>query len=651
MSRRSAETMNIPRGIDVVNPNYLHPHLVMIGDVNALPLDLVVKFSFLLMGTGHLFSGKPATRSLPPPEDEDEKTLCARPYNDWAPAPYNTCSIRADSFMNRAMTTVSGFGDMLSIVTSTSTECDRDLHHMKTRLLCGAPPMSIARWRQKGLHELDNIQRACQHLCAVVDAFEYLNLSHNEERMRKGCNGVWNACHDFEKALNAYRREKGRGGPVSVTALWEEYIVDFFSTIAARAHAWVMARIGELKEALLLQLRQTTPVSDGPASAAQMEILDRFHDLTEITNKADTKIMVPLWGYTLRTITSAAPRLRDNWNGYDGREPMTAYPYDMRLRSRIYGIRCRYLSRSAQVQRAMENVRLGREVLALSDPRGLEATCRAQMREYEQARRELRGAVPGVGDEPWIAGVKGIMQTATHRPFRVWGYIGYRVSYEHSDEEWKAFLGKFKDDVTAWGECVDGAGDVKPMCKVRWIDGREHGIPEGDVEAAKRHYQGYSKSPSCEGFMTLSGGVFMVADKASIDSYLHPVKDDAELVIPRGDLGSFVLLAKPDDEDREDRDPSTRERRPSRDAAGRPTMRRDWKFDGTVRVLGAVLFDDVWALLSRNSVKLLDLAKMALVHPRQVYVGPSVPLERDGWWTAGVCGLAVFKSVEKWKTS
>ncbi|KAK1691082.1 hypothetical protein BDP55DRAFT_543397 [Colletotrichum godetiae] len=542
---------------------------------------------------------------------------------------------------------------MLEIVTSTSTECDRDLHYLKTRLLCGAPPMSIARWRQRGLHELDNIQRACQHLCAVVDAFEYLNLPHNEARMRKACNSVWNAGHDFEKALNAYRRQKGRGSPVSVTALWEEYIVDFFDTVAARAHAWVMARIGELKEALLLQLRQTTPVSDGPASAAQMEILDRFHDLTEITNKADTKIMVPLWGYTLRTLTSAAPRLRDDWNGYDGREAMKAYPYDMRFRSRIYGIRCRYLSRAAQVQRAMENVRLGREVLPMSDPTGLEATCRAQMREYEQARRELRGVVPEVGDEPWIAGVKGIMRTAAHRPFRVWGFIGYRVSYEHSDEEWKAFLGKFRDDVTAWGEGVDGAGDLKPMCKLRWIDGREHGIPEGDIEAAKRHYGEYSKSPACEGFMTLSGGVFLVADKASIDSYLHPVKDDAEPIIPHGDLGPFVLVAKPDDEDREDRASSSRGRGPHRDvdAAGRPTMRREETFDGTVRVLGAVLFDDVWALLSRNSVKLPDLAQMAQVHPRQVYVGPNVPLERDGWRTAGEMGLVVFNSLEKWKNS
>ncbi|KZL81298.1 hypothetical protein CI238_00332 [Colletotrichum incanum] len=635
MSWRDPKKMNIPQGVDIVNPNYTHPHLVMTPDLHAVPPDLFMGFTFVLMGQGYLSSGKPPTQ--PRPTEEDEKTLFVKPYNQWAPPPFNNCSIRVDSGLNRAMSAVSGMGDLLSIVTTTSTECDRDLHHMKTRLLYGLPPMSPSRWRKKGLHEPENMKRACQHLSNVVDAFEYLNLPHNESRMRKACNGIWTACHDFSRALSAYRQEKGRG-PISVTAAWEEYMVDYFETVAARAHAWVLERIDELREVLILQLRNTTGAPNGQVSSAQMAILDRIHDLTTITNKADTKIMLPLFGFTLKTFTSAAPRLRDNWSGYGGGEPMTQYPYDMRSRSRVYGIRCKFLSRMAQIQTVIENTRSGTSY-SPSDPRGLEQTCRLQVSEYAHARRELRGPPPETGDEPWIANLKNTMRMAVRHPLRVWGFIGYRISYGHSDEEWRRFLERFKDDVTGWGEGVKGAADVKPTCELRWIDGREHGIPEGDVEAARRRE--YSKSPACENFLT-TATIFLAADKASIDSYLEPIQDTAEPVIPRGDLGSFILAVEAAKE-REANDGRRGQR-------GRSAETPSEEFDGTLRVLGSVLFDDFWALMSRNASGLRELAKMAVVHPQQVYAGPSVPVERQGWRSSGCWSLTVLKSLEKWRS-
>ncbi|GKT48162.1 uncharacterized protein ColSpa_08343 [Colletotrichum spaethianum] len=637
MSWRNPKEMNIPQGVDIVNPNYTHPQLVMTPDLHVLPIDLLIGFTWVLMGKCHLFSGKPSTQLHL--SEEDETALFIRPYNEWAPPPFNNCSIRVDSAMNRATAAVSGMGDLLSIVNTTSTECDRDLHHMKTRLLHGLPPMSLSRWRKKGLHGPENMKRACQYLCAVVDAFEYLNLPHSESRMRKACNGVWTACHDFSRALNAYRQEKGRS-PISVTAAWEEYMVDYFETVAARAHAWVMERIDELREMLILQLRNTTGDPNDQVSSTQMAILDSIHDLVEITNKADTKIMLPLFGFTLKTLTSAAPRLRDDWNGYGGAEPMTQYSYDMRVRSRVYGIRCRYLSRTASVQQAFEDARNGVR-RSHSDPQSLERTCRLQVREYLQARRELRGPEPEMADEPWIVNLKNTMRLAVRPPLRVWGFIGYRISYEHSDEECKQFLESFKDNVTGWGEGLKGAADVKPACKLRWIDGREHGISEGDIEAARRHYEEYSKSPACEGFLT-PAAIFLAADKAAIDSYLKPVPDTAEPIIPRGDLGSFVLAAKASDK----RGTDNRRRDQRRRDAETPSE----EFDGTLRVLGSILFDDFWALMGRSTFGLKELAKLAAIHPQQVYTGPSVPVERQGWRHSGCWSLTVLKSFEKWQS-
>ncbi|KAK1978100.1 hypothetical protein LZ30DRAFT_547141, partial [Colletotrichum cereale] len=543
------------------------------------------------------------TPTQPRPLEQDEKTLFARPYTEWAPAPFNNRSIRADSAMNRALAAVAGMHDLSALLNSTSTQCDRDLHHMKTRLLHGLPPMSPARWRTKGLHEPGSVKRACQHLCAVVDAFEYLNLPHNQSRVRAACNMTWKECHDFSEALSAYRHQKGRG-PVSVTAAWEEYMVDYFETVAARAHAWVTGRVDELTETLLLRLQSTTAAADDRMSDAQKAILDSIRDLGVIARQADTRIMLPLSGYALETLTFAKPWLRESWNGYSGAEPMTQYPSSMRTRDLVYGLRREFLSDEAMAQMpqmAIDDARDGTS-LASSVPRSLERLSRLLFREYARARRELRGPPPETGDEPWIGGLNMTMEMATRPPVRVWGFVGYRISYAHSDEEWEKFLKRFTDEATAWGEGVDGAADVKLTCQLTWIDGREHGIPEGDA---------YSKSPACEDLLT-ARHIFLAADKASIDSYLEPVlQDAAEPVIPRGDLGGFVLAVEPAGAE------GTGDGRRGR-GAGAPSD----EFDGTLRVLGTILFDDFWALIFRGAFHIKDLARMAEIHPRHVYTGP-----------------------------
>ncbi|KAF9871495.1 hypothetical protein CkaCkLH20_11142 [Colletotrichum karsti] len=624
-------TTNNPEGVDMVNPNYNHPQLVLVNDDSPLPSYTATGFSLLFIG-GKLFSGKDFTQ--PRSFEDDEKGLFFSPYTEWAPEPYNNSQSRFDNAMFRIISSVGGMGNLFNDFSSPGTKCDRDLHHTKTRLLNGLPPMSMTRWRQRGLDEPANFERACQHLCQVVDAFEYLNLPHSHYRRLKTHNEVWEACSNFQNALNEYRRRRFRG-PVSVTALWEEYMVDYLQTVAARAHSWTLARIDELREVQLERLSRTTGATDGSLpSPEQMEILDRIHDLTGLTNQADTKIMLHTSGFRLQTLTSAVARIKEDWNGYAGEQPMTSFPSDMRLRSKIYGMRCKFLSH----QHIMNRLRSGTRPGEPSDPASLGEQCRSQVSQYKQARSELRGPPPQLGDEPWVAQVR-LMLTMANRPVRIWGFVGYRICYEHSDEEWKSFLDKFRKSVTVWGEGVDGAQSLKPMCKVRWLDGREHGIPEGDVEAAKQHYKDYIKTPACEGFVPMAEQIFLVADKASIESHINPVEDNAEPVIPRGDLGSFILTARapfPEDDVRG-------QRRGGQDGQD--------EFDGTLRVLGSVLFDDFFALQTRHAVRLQELARMAKVHPRQVYVGPSVPMEREGWRDSGTWALTVLKSFEKWRGS
>jgi hypothetical protein len=65
--------------------------------------------------------------------------------------------------------------------------------------------------------------------------------------------------------------------------------------------------------------------------------------------------------------------------------------------------------------------------------------------------------------------------------------VAYRLSYRETAEDWKRFTDKLETDFRSAGEWVDGSEDVKHIAGLQWLDGRELGIPENDLLAAKRY--------------------------------------------------------------------------------------------------------------------------------------------------------------------
>lgn len=54
-------------------------------------------------------------------------------------------------------------------------------------------------------------------------------------------------------------------------------------------------------------------------------------------------------------------------------------------------------------------------------------------------------------------------------------------------------------------------------------------------------------------------------------------------------------------------------------------------YSGQMRVLGSLIWGDLYALLNSQSSRLEDLWPLAMEHPNQVYVGPTVPWQRFFW--------------------
>ena len=123
-----------------------------------------------------------------------------------------------------------------------------------------------------------------------------------------------------------------------------------------------------------------------------------------------------------------------------------------------------------------------------------------------------------------------------------------------------------------------------------------------------RHFKSLQQDESLSRLCTVDA--FLVADKSAIESYLKPATD----LLDPGDTGGFVMLA-----------------------ANQYSTQRDYKdreapgFDGSVYVLGSVLFDDVFAMLFAHSSPLKSLWPIAMVHPMGIYTGPSAPYQLEMW--------------------
>lgn len=81
--------------------------------------------------------------------------------------------------------------------------------------------------------------------------------------------------------------------------------------------------------------------------------------------------------------------------------------------------------------------------------------------------------------EPWLS--DGLDSTTGK-----FGFVIYRISYSESNEDWIRFLMKLEEGLNSGWEGIVGAEDRKKKATLEWVDGRQHNIPEGDIDAVRK---------------------------------------------------------------------------------------------------------------------------------------------------------------------
>jgi hypothetical protein len=107
--------------------------------------------------------------------------------------------------------------------------------------------------------------------------------------------------------------------------------------------------------------------------------------------------------------------------------------------------------------------------------------------------------------------------------------------------------------------------------------------------------------------------IFLVVDSLSVSSYaMQPISGDIKLA---GDFGGFVIAVEVEF------DPNN----PGDHAEESPG------FTGRMGILGSLIWSDLYALAMAQTAYPEDLWPLAMNHPWKVYVGPTVPVQRELW--------------------
>lgn len=364
------------------------------------------------------------------------------------------------SIIDRVTQRIGSFADP-----SRLTLVGKNIHLLKSRLWEGIIPLSEQRWHEKGLHREENFDVAAQHLSAVVAVFEYLNQPRVAAYLRDTFNLIWDHWAEADVLVNRNREALGME-KVSIANLWTEYMSAKYEVVTGRAHRWVILHIEALRTPLLRTLRLHKPINEDVVDQIQWKTTDRMHMLNEIAAVADYTICMPMEGY----------------KGWTGSLPMGARG-TLKERSKWYSPSLKQMTR----ERIRERVCNGTTIPGgIASPGSLHQTAMDQIECQNWLRREIRGEAVTMPKEPWITSALQKLEKAPDPLYQSDGLVIYRITYGQTDETWDEFLQRFQSHVDDWGRGHTGSSFIKPYLKLHWLDGKELGIAEGDVTAAKK---------------------------------------------------------------------------------------------------------------------------------------------------------------------
>lgn len=340
--------------------------------------------------------------------------------------------------------------------------------------------MSRYRWEQKKIGP-QNWQPLFELMFDVVQTFLWLGDPATTKGLKDDFNFISGEVGRFGDAINARRAEQGIQTRIDMKALWLEWVSGVFETMCTRTHTWFVERVGEVvAEGKKRYDEAVDAKGERNCHMEAKKFLESWADLNRLLGKADWMCMMPLDGF------DGFPSPRSSASGSKVVGSMSPMPFRDDEREEL----------SKQIPWSVHERLLDNIEGVYTNRADMEAIIKESKENNETLRKQMRGEPKTLGQEYWI----GIIKSRTAWSLshggpedQTWGFVCYRLVYGN-EEEWNEFLKKTEEDFKRAGEWVQGFGDVKGAMGLQWIDGREHGIAENDIEAAKRYVECFTLS-------------------------------------------------------------------------------------------------------------------------------------------------------------
>ncbi|KAJ5678854.1 hypothetical protein N7462_007098 [Penicillium macrosclerotiorum] len=575
--------------------------------VDALFEPLFVPHFLEFISSGILPNRKETDLSLLTP---DELQLFTAPRAHWAPAPFNQDAPPAiENIMQQILNPE---------ISNGLCQLGQNIHFVKRRLSEGLAPVSASRWQEKDLNNPDHFAVAHEYLTSVLAVFEYLNFPQNRVKMRDTFNNVSKELQIMQDALNARRKAQSNLSPkLELTALWEEYIRARYEIMTSTAHSWVIARAAELRERTLDGLSALGPDKmDGPEMNTFSQ---QWTDLISVVCKADLQIWITMDGY----------------NDYHPPSEIVGGLYNPDLEK----LQTNYGLNEALMDRLTKCIQAQNEAQKIQGPSATQSEAARRERMsistvvQDELREKIRGrsSAPQQSVQPWIQLLLHTHEAISQMPPSEsekygFGLAIYCTAHKLSGEQLQSLKQKVEADFSAWGDDVQLADKLKPLLKLHWFDGKELGFdPANTVEAARRHYQQIRSSD--EWSRKVPPSTFLLIDPKSADSYINettPSFQKDKAMLP-GDFRNDVIAIDANF----DRSAAANE---SADGnAAEIAQYQDPDYHGHMRILGNLVWSELYPLVVVNAAELSYLWPQAKQHPGNVYTGPTVPSQVEPW--------------------
>ncbi|KAL5326249.1 hypothetical protein ACEPPN_007387 [Leptodophora sp. 'Broadleaf-Isolate-01'] len=562
---------------------------------------------FLAAATSGIMPG--GNRTELPLFPQSEMAVLTQKYEEWAPEPFDKLpgpqgifgpsSSVSPAPLIRWMHLLSGMDDILAMAFSSQTlptSVERSFKLVKTKVWLGIVPVTDARWRAKGLDATDNIEEALAIIAQVVDVFKHLAKPEVQGDLRNINNKLWAEIDVFQDACNAVRTTKGEQAPAwNLTKLWEAFNEHHYKFIEQQARSWALTHLKTLhniwKQKFLVTF-QSGRVLNATQATVRIDHFDMMimRKIQELQFEADIYIRSRTDGFI-----TASREINPSLANIDAPKEQLNEIYRHVEISRVSAMEAAFqMTADARTQHRRREAPV---------PAFLEEPSLNTDREF--AHKELQPEIetpPKMQMERWV---RMQMDEKVER----FGFVIYRLAYEGSDAEWKAFVRKLEAGIESGLEGLVGIDGVKPKVSLHWIDGREEKIPEGDLDAARKDFKAISDLPSFPS--GLAKTTFLAITPHCLLSFSDTREGDR-----KGDYRGFLQAVDADFDNASKKDKKS-------DPIG---------YDGSFKIIDQLVWTDLFAVfVACNGQTMHDYWALAAQHPWGVYVGPTTGVRRRQW--------------------